>query len=86
MISFKQQRISNDCNDIFAPENSDCMGLNDQRPGSASEVPVDKDVDKVSVPFCKPDMGSLGGFHAYSEIMKKEAKLPGSFLRDCSIF
>ena len=84
LISLKQKRISNDCNDIFKEENSDCMGLNDQRPGSGSEVPVDKGVDKIFVPFCQPDMGSLGKLHAYSEIMKRATKLESSFTTDCT--
>lgn len=85
IFSLKQQRISNDCNDIGAEENSDCMGLNDQRPGSGSEVPIDKDFDRQQVPFCAEYLGDLGGVHAYAEKVKEVLALPNTYTRNCSL-
>jgi hypothetical protein len=39
LVSVKQQHISNDGNDVFLDEQSDCMGLNSERPSSGSEFP-----------------------------------------------
>lgn len=64
-ITLGQQKVSNDCNDIGQPENSNCMGLNDQRAGTGTYYNIGTS-DNVKVP-CVPG----GGWSGYAFMAQK---------------